>query len=140
MLIKTSRVNRRNLKVQLMDEVIVHFNEELIGDLKEEDKLEAILVRDSSISLVEESKETKKEVKNVAKEKVEEVATEEATVSIVEEAKEIEKEEVEAKLGLEDLKVSELQELCQEAKLPEEEWKNLKKTDLISYVKKYLEK
>jgi len=54
MKIRTSKPNRKNISVQLLDGVIVAFNQELVGELEDESRIEELMSRDLSISLVED--------------------------------------------------------------------------------------
>jgi len=178
MKIKTSKTNRVNLAVRLMDGVLVKFDHNLEGELEDESKLEALLERDPSISLVGEEEATSETVveTEVKEPKVEEPVVEEKTAEkpsevetindgsgdvppegdpvkeeteatpdtaeaanedVADEDKVIDADAAEDFLDLNDLKVDELRSLCEGAELPKEEWKDLKKADLIAYIEKH---
>jgi len=152
MKIKTSKLNRSNLEVQLIKGVSVYFDSNLQGDLKEEDRFEEIVKRDSSISSAEPEAEKADENKGLEAEKADEEfentaentvdseeqkATEESLVEQTEEKVSEEKAE-DTGLDLQSLKVDELRDLCKEAELDKNEWKDLKKDQLIKYIEERL--
>ena len=142
MKIKTSKANRKGLSVHLAPGVMVNFNQDGIGVLEAEDRLEEILKRDPSISVVgepkkvESNKPTPPPVEtNVEPKKVEEITQEEDSTEDKQETEDTTSEDIESlRSQMNSLKVVELQELCIEGEYLDSEWKELKKKDLIEYI------
>lgn len=159
--IKTTKHNRKNLTVNLMTDVTVRFDNDGVALLEDETKLEALLKRDSSLSVIEGKKEPAAKVvapeptKSVEKPKapvdkipvddvqpspsVEEVPepVEVATVTAEEEvgASLEATEEDEEGFDLETLNFEELKTFCKDSELPKEEWDKFKsKKEFREYI------
>lgn len=146
MKIKTSKPNRRDISVQLMDDVIVAFNNVGVGELEDGSRIEELMKGDPSISLVEDymtepSGEEIHENPEVEGDIIEaEVSEPEVEDNAADNDSDVLDPESEVEeLDMDDLKVSELQELCSDAGLEKKEWKDLKKAELIKYIEENTE-
>lgn len=147
MKIKTSKLNRVNATVQLMSGVTVKFDKNMEAELEQEDALEAIMARDKSIFLPGqeeapevENDETPKETESDAPVDNEDIPAGTETDLDAEtggesnEGDDSPPEEVSMEDELSKLKVNDLTDLCKGSDFPKEEWKDLKKDDLIAYI------
>jgi len=153
MKIRTSKPNRKNISVQLLDGVIVAFNQELVGELEDESRIEELMSRDLSISLVEDHMVDRTE-EEIYENPLVEGEIIEAEVSDIEDAVDVDsttmnldndedlgsitEEDVE-EYDMDDMTVAELQQLCKDAGLKNKDWKDLRKPELIDFVKKNIE-
>lgn len=123
MKIVTSKKNRKGLSVQLMSGVVVLFDKDCIGILEDDSKFDELVKRDLSISKFIEETTSNSELVEVTESIESNDKQEELT------------EVVDSSIDIDILKVEELQEICRASNLDEREWKTLKKSQLISYIR-----
>ena len=168
MKIKTTKLNRVNSTVQLIGGVTVTFNSNLEAELLEEDRFEEICERDKSIfdpnaTPTEDSEPTSgkttvnpTEPVKEQKEEGDEIEVPEGMEKRVVTQEDIDingpeigkvgdvilfpiEEEEEDEINLTEMTVVELQETCKELEIPAEEWKDLKKQQLIDFLNSKIE-
>jgi len=150
MKIKTTKAHRANKKVQYTKEIgTVQFDENCEAEVTQE-QFDALKLVDTSIiaatqvANVEKEKqvETKPDAPEPVKpepEKTKETETEKPAedekTQVDADIPEVDDEHFDGEVDLNEFTVKELHEIAKEAGYPEDEWKKLKKQDLIEYLK-----
>jgi len=140
--VRTSKESRFNSSIIYSGNVKIKFNEEGIGKL-EKSEVKRLLGEDSTLSVVKEDTTVKDiqepeeirsdEPKDTEKENVSITTSPDGESQSPGDSGDVESPE-KIRKKLDELVVSDLQEMAKEIDKPEKDWKNLKKDDLITFI------